>query len=242
MLYFLLIIATLVTSLISGILSMAGGMILMGVFSLALSIPVAMVLHGVAQTVSNGSRIWLYRQHVSWSILWPYSLGAFCILGLFSWASLVPDTAIVFLVIGTFPFLALLLPTNMQLDVTHPGVAFVCGLVVTGVQMLAGASGPVLDIFYVNSQLTRQQILGTKAITQTLGHIMKCGYYALALDLGLDLPLTVYVGVVIAAMMGNWMGSKIVMRINDKNFRVTGRYVILVIGAVYIGKGVSTLL
>ena len=59
MLTILLVTATLVTSLISGVLSMAGGMILMGVFGFFLSVPAAMVLHGVAQTVSNGSRIFL---------------------------------------------------------------------------------------------------------------------------------------------------------------------------------------
>jgi len=84
MLYFIIIAATLATSLISGVLSMAGGMILMGVMSSLLSIPTAIVLHGVAQTISNGSRVWLYREYICWSILLPYSVGALAILGLFS--------------------------------------------------------------------------------------------------------------------------------------------------------------
>ena len=60
----LLVLATLATSIISGVLSMAGGMILMGVFGFFLSEPAAMVLHGIAQTFSNGSRVWLYRRHI----------------------------------------------------------------------------------------------------------------------------------------------------------------------------------
>lgn len=69
--YLLLLLATLATSLISGVLSMAGGMILMGVFSLLLSVPAAMVLHGIAQSFSNGSRVWLYRRHIKWRMLIP---------------------------------------------------------------------------------------------------------------------------------------------------------------------------
>ena len=46
MLAILLATATLATSLISGVLSMAGGMILMGIFGYFLSVPAAMVLHG----------------------------------------------------------------------------------------------------------------------------------------------------------------------------------------------------
>ena len=54
MTYLLLVLATFATSIISGVLSMAGGMILMGVFGFFLSVPAAMVLHGIAQTFSNG--------------------------------------------------------------------------------------------------------------------------------------------------------------------------------------------
>lgn len=50
MTYLLLVLATFATSIISGVLSMAGGMILMGVFGFFLSVPAAMVLHGIAQT------------------------------------------------------------------------------------------------------------------------------------------------------------------------------------------------
>ena len=66
-----LALATFITSVISGVLSMAGGMILMGVFAFVLSVPAAMVLHGVAQAVSNGSRVWFYREHIAWHVLWP---------------------------------------------------------------------------------------------------------------------------------------------------------------------------
>lgn len=48
MTYLALVFATLLTSLFSGALSMAGGMILMGIFGLFLSVPTAMVLHGIA--------------------------------------------------------------------------------------------------------------------------------------------------------------------------------------------------
>lgn len=153
-----------------------------------------------------------------------------------------PDIAVVFLLIGAFPFLSLLLPAKMKLDVSHPSIALICGLLVTGVQMLTGASGPVLDIFYVNSTLSRQQIIGTKAITQTLGHIIKCDYYALVLNLGLALSPAVYAFTIVAAVSGNWLASHIVTRVNDERFKLMGHYVILLIGIVYTAKGISTIL
>ena len=179
MIYFLLVLATLATSIISGVLSMAGGMILMGVFGFFLSVPAAMVLHGIAQTFSNGSRVWLYRDHIKWRVLGYYSMGAFAVLGLFTTLAFVPSIGLVFLLIGCFPLLALILPTSSKLDMTRGPVSFFSGIIVTTTQMLAGASGPVLDIFYVKSKMSKEGILGTKAVTQTLGHILKLIYYAI---------------------------------------------------------------
>ena len=55
----LLILSTsvLATSFLSGIFGMAGGMVLMGILLLLMSVEQAMVIHGVAQFASNGWRM-----------------------------------------------------------------------------------------------------------------------------------------------------------------------------------------
>jgi uncharacterized membrane protein YfcA len=238
MVYLLLIVATLATSIISGVLSMAGGVILMGIFGLLLTVPAAMTLHGVAQTVSNGSRIWLHRRHIKWSVLLPYSIGSAIVLGFFTAVSLVPEKSLVFILIGLFPFIAFALPTQLNLDIERPAVAVVCGLVVTSIQMLAGASGPVLDVFYLKSEMTRHQILATKAVTQTLGHVIKLFYYVWIIGLVANLPMWVYLLVIIGAIAGNWIAKFIVDRIRDEHFRLGGRYLVLSIGAVFLVHGI----
>jgi len=236
--FYLMTIAVFVTSVISGVLSMAGGMILMAVFSLMLSVPAAMVLHGVAQTASNGSRIWLYRQHIRWQVLIPYSVGALMVLALFLFISYIPERGMILILIGLFPFIGLLMPRQVNLNIEKPLVALTCGILVTTAQMLAGASGPVLDLFYLKSNLTRHEVLGTKAITQTLGHIIKLGYYLLFLDLTTGtLPWWVFPAVVVAALTGNISAKLIVEKIDDTVFRKIGGMVILAIGASCIIKG-----
>jgi uncharacterized protein len=243
MTYLILIAATVVTSIVSGVLSMAGGMILMGVFGFLLSVPAAMVLHGIAQAFSNGSRVWIHRRHISWRVLLPYSLGALAVLATFSLVVFVPDVSLVFILIGSFPLIALVLPDSTNLDMERKPVAFLSGLIVTTTQMLAGASGPVLDIFYVQSSLTRHQILGTKAVTQTLGHIIKLTYYSFLLGVvSRELPLWIFPVVVAAALGGNWVGKQLVEKMSDAQFKTVGRYVILVVGVIYIGKGVYEIL
>jgi uncharacterized membrane protein YfcA len=58
----------LVTSFISGIFGMAGGIILLGVLLLFMDVAPAMVLFGVIQTTANGWRATLWWRHVDWGI------------------------------------------------------------------------------------------------------------------------------------------------------------------------------
>jgi hypothetical protein len=223
-------------------------MILMGVFGFFLSVPAAMVLHGIAQAFSNGSRVWIYRRQIRWQVLGYYFVGALVVLGAFTLMTFVPDTGIVFILIGCFPFIALVMPKSINLNMEKPIVAFSSGIVVTTAQMLAGASGPILDIFYVKSDMGREAILGTKAVTQTLGHILKLIYYGAVLAVATstavttELSLWVFPAVVVAAIAGNYLASFIVARISDGQFRLVGRYVIMIIGLVYIAKGIAELL
>ena len=243
MVYFILVLATLVTSFISGVLSMAGGMILMGVFGFFLTVPAAMVLHGIAQAFSNGSRVWLYRRHIKWRVLVFYCVGALVVLAAFSIFRFVPDIGLVFILIGAFPFLALLLPERIDLDMEKPGVSFSSGIVVTTAQMLAGGSGPVLDFFYVQSPMSKEEILGTKALTQTFGHILKLIYYGSLMAIAADtIPHWALPAVVSSAILGNYLGSLIVERITDNDFKRIGRYVVMVIGIVYLSKGIAELI
>jgi hypothetical protein len=176
-------------------------------------------------------------------VLGYYSIGAFAVLGLFATLTFVPSIGLVFILIGCFPFLALILPTSINLDMERGLVSFFSGVIVTTAQMLAGASGPVLDIFYVKSQMSKQAILGTKAVTQTLGHILKLIYYAIIMTIGSDLiPVWVIPAVVAAAILGNYCASLLVTRMSDHQFKKIGRYVIRFICVIYIGKGVAELI
>ncbi len=215
----------------------------MGVFGFFLTVPTAMVLHGIAQAFSNGSRVWLYQRHIKWHVLIFYCVGALFVLVAFSIFQFVPDIGLVFILIGVFPFLALLLPDRVDLDMEKPGVSFSSGIVVTTAQMLAGASGPVLDFFYVQSAMSKEEILGTKAVTQTFGHIVKLIYYGSLITIAADtIPHWALPAVVSSAILGNYLGSLIVERITVNDFKRIGRYLVMVIGIVYLAKGIAELM
>ena len=117
MIYFIITSDTLVTANTSELFSMEGGPVLIGIMTSLLPVPAATVLPGIAQTFSNGSRVWLYRYDIKWVVLLPYSLGALIILSIFISISYVPSSGVILVMIGIFPFLALLPPYSENLNI-----------------------------------------------------------------------------------------------------------------------------
>lgn len=229
------------TSVLSGIIGMAGGIILMAVLVGVLSVPAAMLMHGAVQGTANGSRAWFLREHIQWQILPGYLVGAAVALSGFIWLGIVADPAIILIVIGAFPWLARLLPRLKGLSVADPTTAFVCGTLVTAAQLFAGASGPLLDVFYLNTPFNRHQIIASKAITQTLGHVLKLGYYG-ALVIAADTPAAWVFAVAIAtAVAGTRVGTLILRNISEDRFRSASQMVILAIGSYCIVRGIYDL-
>lgn len=144
-----ILLSVLATSILSGILGMAGGMILMAILVSTVSVAAAMMIHGVVQATANGSRAWFLRRHIQWRILPAYLLGSGTVLGLFSAITLAPNSAVILILVGSFPWLARASPYVSGLDIKRTPTAFTCGGVVTAAQLLAGASGPLL--FFIST-------------------------------------------------------------------------------------------
>ena len=232
-----IIVATVfVTSLISGVIGMAGGMILMAVLVSLLSVPAAMVVHGAVQATANGSRAFFLRQHIQWTVLPRYLIGSALAVTGFWLLAWLPPPELVLLLIGLFPWLALALPKNSPVVITRPGSQLVCGFLVTGAQLVAGASGPLLDLFYLNSGFDRHEIVATKAITQTLGHLTKLAYYGTLFGLAAETSPTLLAVALVASVSATRVGTLILARVSNENFRRASQYLILALGALCIAN------
>lgn len=245
LLAFVVALGVLSTSVLSGIFGMAGGFILMGLYGLLFPVAGAMALHAVTQMASNGYRCWLLRHHLVRKVFWGYSAGtALCVL-VFSQLHLVPDKATLYLLLGGVAFLPFVLPKRLQLTAqTHTG-AVTCGVGVTAMHLTAGVSGPLLDIFYVHTTLTRQQVVATKAFTQTLGHITKLAYFSAIVPFAEGagaVPWWLFLAVIPLAMLGATLGTRLLEKMSDHNFNRWSRWLILAIGVLYLIKGIWLLL
>ena len=235
--YVLIIISALATSLLSGLVGMAGGVVLMAVLVNILPVSSAMVLHGITQFTANGSRTLILRKHLMWRLLPGYILGASAAVAGFSALLFVPEASVVLILVGLVPWLARLQPKSSALNITRPASNIICGFSVTSAQLLAGAAGPLLDLFYLNSGLDRQTVVANKALTQTIGHLLRIFYYGAIISVATPLPNWLFLAAAIAAVIGTRLGTWLLARWDDQRFQRVSGQIILATGTICILQG-----
>ena len=234
--------AVIVTSMISGVFGMAGGLILMLILGQFLSVPAAMILHGVTQFFSNGWRAIIWRQWIDWRIIGLYTLGALPALVVPLVLAYVPSKPTMLILLGLTPYVSLAVPQAWTLDATKSAHAVTCGFVVAGLQLIAGVAGPLLDTFFVRSALDRRAVVATKAATQALSHTLKVGYYGVLLAQVPDLGLDVYAAAIAAAVVGTTLAGPLLEKMSNENFRRWTKTIVLIVGAISIAQGLWLLL
>ncbi len=233
----LLLISVFSTSVLSGVFGMAGGLILMGVLATLLPVPLAMTAHGFAQLIANGTRFLSLRKHVAWRPTGYYVFGALLSASLMWFVSFTPSQPLLFIALGALPFVTFL-KSVPELDYEKPQHAMLCGFLVTIAHLVAGVSGPVLDLFFVRSKLNRFETIGTKAFTQSLGHAMKIGYFgSLAMEFS-SLPFWIPASVALCAIFGTKVGGEILKKMSEADFRLYLRRIFVLVGTSYLLRGI----
>ncbi|MEP3653665.1 MAG: TSUP family transporter [Litorimonas sp.] len=241
----LIIFAAGLCAVISGLFGMAGGLVFMGIIASLMSVSAAMVVHGVVQSVSNGSRSTILREHIRWDILGWQLLGALPAIALMLWVAFTPNKAQLFLALGLLPILLWLPKGILAGDAEKPAHAALCGAMVMGLNLSAGVAGPALDFFYVKTALTRKAIVATKAVTMFASHLVKIAYFGIPLlrSQGLaDLPpIWVLALAIPAVVLGTKFGTTLLERFSDVGFRKYTRILVTVVGIVYVFRGLALL-
>jgi uncharacterized membrane protein YfcA len=230
--------AVFAASVLSGIFGMAGGLILLGALLVYLDVVAAMILFGAIQVSAGGWRAVLWIEHVRWSVLWKYLIGATSMFLAMRYVRFVPDKALIYLGLGLMPFAANLLPRAVSLDIMRPWMPVFAGLLLQNLQLLAGGTGVILDLFFQKSGLDRKAIIGTKAVLQVVGHAFRVLYFgslAAAFDVGL--PWWAFAGAIVLAVAGTSLAGRILEAMSEESFRAWSWWLIYGVSALYVARG-----
>lgn len=234
-----------VTATLSGVFGMAGGLVLMGALAFVLPVQAAFVTHGILQLVANGWRSILHRKFVRWDIVGWYALASLIAGVVVAFLSFTPSKPLLFLLLGLVPGLTWLPQKWINLDAGKPAQAFLSGLTVTGLNLTAGVAGPLLDIFFVRTELTRHAIVATKAATQVFAHLAKILVYGAPLVAGTKIgmpPVWVFALAIPLSMAGTAVGGLILNRMSDVNFKRWTRWIVSAVGVSYLAQAAQLML
>jgi len=234
----IILATTLITSFISGIFGMAGGIILMAVLVALVSVAMAMIIHGAIQMFANGFRAFLLRDSIDWRVFGLYCIGAVAgIIALF-FVSWTPDKRALYFLLGLTPMLIWLPKDRLHLDIKRRDHAIFAGFAVQGLNTLAGVAGPLLDLFFVQADMTRQQIVATKSVTQALSHLIKIAFWSVpvvtAAGWGALPPWWLIAAAIPLSMIGTTLGKQVLERMNDQGFRKWMKGLVTAIGVVLL--------
>ncbi len=229
----MLVVVTLLTSTLSAIVGMAGGITLLSVMMLFIAPLHAIPLHGIVQFVANGSRTVAQRQHVRWDLLARYAVLAFPLgfVGL-AVAKGIPADLLKAL-IGVFVLVATWRPGWLMFgqhpEQSDPRRRFLVLGGVTGVlNVVIGATGPLIAPFFLNLGLTRQGIVGTQAACQMAGHLAKIAVFVIGGFVLLPYaPLLAWM--IPAAIVGTWAGSRMLDRVDERRFKIVYKTILSLI-------------
>ena len=215
----ILILAAFATSILSAVIGMGGGITLLGI--MAILIPegyMVVALHGVIQLVSNGTRTAVYRQHLHRPIIRQFSMGiipglgcaALIVFGLIQYFEITSasEFKVDFLkpLIGIYIlwFLYLRKKTKLTSDRLFFWMGGLSGLVT----VFIGAAGPLIAPFFIGRDLTKQNIIATKAACQVMGHLGKMPIFIIFFGVDYLQQWPVLLPLVIAVYFGTRIGKK----------------------------------
>ena len=211
----------------------------MGILLAMLPLPQAMMLHGITQLSANGWRAWLWRHEVDWRVFRGYVYGSMASLMLFIVVQLVVTKPVALVILGFTPFVALALPEKWHLNVERRFHSAACGIICTVLSLTAGVSGPILDVFFVRSKMSRHKVVATKAMTQSFSHLQKILYFgAITVGEGAHIHWGVAAMMILLAMAGTSLSRSVLEKMDDKSFRQWTRWTVMSVGVVYLVSGV----
>src|SRR5258708_5126951 len=231
----LIAVTIVLSSFVSGVFGMAGGMVLLGVLLTYFDVAAGMIFFSIIQLFANGWRVVQWRRYVLWPIFGWYVLGAVIAFGCMWMIAFVAEKAMVYLALGLMPFVVEALPASMRPNIEWRGVPFVTGVVTTVIQILAGVGGLFLDIFFQKSMLDRKTTNATKAVTQSFSHIVRALYFGSLSGVG-DVPFKAIGPAILLAIAGTSLAPFVIERMTDHGFRQWTRAIIFAISAIYLAR------
>jgi len=227
----ILIIAALITSSISAVIGMGGGIILLGI--MAIMIPdgyMVIALHGIIQMVSNGTRTFVFRDYLKRNLILEFlfgamfglTLSALMIYGIMKYYEVSSADQIQFdylkPIIGIYIlwFLYLKGQKKERKNKLFIIVGFISGLST----IFVGATGPLIAPFFLSKHLTKENIIANKAACQIISHLGKIPIFIYFFHVDYIGEYSLLLPLIVAVYIGTNIGKRLLNFVPETTFKL----------------------
>jgi uncharacterized membrane protein YfcA len=224
-----LILAAFLTSTLSAVIGMGGGVTLLAIMAMVMPDGYLVVAyHGIIQLVSNVTRTTVYQNEINLPLLARFSKGI--IPGLFAAAGIVygliqyfdvssaSELKIDFLkpLIGIYIIWFLYLrKKNPISDKSFLWMGGISGLVT----VFVGATGPLIAPFFISRDMKKESVIATKAACQAIGHMGKMPIFIFLFGVNYIKDWSVILPLILAVYIGTKFGKGILGKLPEAIFK-----------------------
>lgn len=231
----LLAVGALVTSTVSGVAGVGGGMLFLPILTEVVGVRLAVPYLSVLLLASNVSRAYFSRAAIDWQVVRNFFLGALpgALIG-----------ALLYTILPAFwikKALGVYLLTYVALSFSRhawPRSANLTsirwiGLPAGFVSAVVGGQGPVVTPYFLKYGLMKEAFLGTEAVGSAISHVVKIAVWSpLELIRGHDLAILLPLSVL--SIAGSYIGKILVGRMNIQLFRRILLFLLFVVGLRFL--------
>lgn len=224
-----LILAAFLTSTLSAVIGMGGGVTLLAIMAMVMPDGYLVVAyHGIIQLVSNATRTTVYRNEINLPLLARFSKGI--IPGLFAAAGIVygliqyfdvssaSELKIDFLkpLIGIYIIWFLYLRKKKPIsDQAFTWMGALSGLVT----VFIGAAGPLIAPFFISKEIKKESVIATKAACQAIGHLGKMPIFIFLFGVDYFEDWSVILPLILAVFIGTKFGKSMLGKLPEATFK-----------------------
>ncbi|MEM5470916.1 sulfite exporter TauE/SafE family protein [Hoeflea sp. AS60] len=232
-----MIAASFFTSALTVAAGIGGGVAMLALMGYLVPVAAIIPVHGIVQLGSNVGRAAILRNHVAWTCLAAFLIGA--IPGAWAGSAAVGALAEPLLKAALGGFILLI--TWMRLPrlaaIRLPGFALT-GAITTFLTMIFGATGPFNAVVLSKTFPERLQFQATTAAVMSLQHLVKTIAFALAgFAFGPWLPLIA--AMILTGLAGTWVGTHILRKTPENRFQLIFKICLTVLALDLIRRSVA---
>ena len=214
----IIMIAVFGASIVSSVTGMAGGVLMFAAMNVFIPLRPLIAIHGTVQIFNNAARGWFLRGDIRWSMCVPFGIGA--VLGAAATTLLIVryvNDIIPLILLAALIFYTLLKPERLPHIRLSDRNYFWVGILTGCMGILVGAVDPLLAVFFLREDLSKEEVVANKSMMQLLCHLTKIPAF-IYLGFAFSEHLGLIAAFTIAAVAGTRCGVYLLARIETNFF------------------------